>query len=187
MRNPFRAWLKLWMDLACYHGRDVPGPEARTDQLIELWHTDIPGGWHRNPDPQLLDPSVRYRRGDALKGPRAGGEHELEHDVLHPDPSVTQTRCFGDRLIDGINAVPLARDPTGGRAGNVEADLLLLTRNRGADRLLLVEVKTISNNAWYATVENLRQLRYFRPATRPSRSCNSAKCSRPRSQRRWSP
>jgi hypothetical protein len=104
---------------------------------------------------------VRYRRGHVRTGPKVGSEHELEYELLQPDPSLAQTRCFDQRLIDGINAVPLARDPDGRRAGNVEADMLLLTAAGNDHRLLLVEAKTISNNAWYATVENLRQLRLF--------------------------
>lgn len=159
--HPFFAWLERWMELARYHDRDVPDPEARTEQLIALWNSDIPGGWRRGTDPQILDPEVRYRHGDADQGPRADSEHELEFQLLRPDPSVTETRRLGERLIDGINAVPLAHDSQGHRAGNVEADMLLLTAVGADNRLLLVEAKTGSNNAWYATVENLRQLRLF--------------------------
>jgi hypothetical protein len=159
--HPFLAWLKRWMDLARYTGTDVPDPLRRTEDLIALWNSDIPGGWHRGTDNQVIDPTVRYRRGEA-QGPRAGSEHALEYEILSHDPSVTQTRCFGHRLIDGVNAVPLARDPNGRRrAGNVEADMLLLTADGEKRQLVLVEAKTISNNAWYAAIENLRQLRLF--------------------------
>jgi hypothetical protein len=65
------------------------------------------------------------------------------------------------RLIDGINAIPLARDPGGHRHGNVEADLLPLTDAAGEARQLLVEAKTTSGNVWYAVIENLRQLKLF--------------------------
>jgi hypothetical protein len=39
--------------------------------------------------------------------------------------------------------------------------MLLLTEHSGAHRLLLIEAKTRSNNAWYASIESLRQLRLF--------------------------
>lgn len=38
--------------------------------------------------------------------------------------------------------------------------LLLVEGNQGRG-LLLVEVKTTANNAWYAVIENLRQLKLF--------------------------
>jgi hypothetical protein len=69
---------------------------------------------------------------------------------------------FGARLIDGLNAVPLARDVGGRRRGNIEADMLLLTADPAGHRTqLLVEAKTSSNNAWYAAIESLRQLKLF--------------------------
>jgi hypothetical protein len=55
--------------------------------------------------------------------------------------------------------MPLTRDGGGGRSGNVEADLYLLVRHDDGYRLYVVEVKDESDHAWYATVENLRQLR----------------------------
>jgi hypothetical protein len=62
-----------------------------------------------------------------------------------------------------VNAVPLAKDPAGGRAGNVEADMLLLVRaSAGKHRLEVVEVKVTANDAWFAAVENLRQLRLLK-------------------------
>ena len=47
----------------------------------------------------------------------------------------------------------------GRRSGNVEADLVLLLREAGNHRLAVVEVKDGANNAWYAAVENLLQMR----------------------------
>jgi len=44
---------------------------------------------------------------------------------------------------------------------NVEADLFLLKRDANGHRLPLCEVKQSANNAWFALVENLRQLRLF--------------------------
>lgn len=69
--------------------------------------------------------------------PRAGSEHELESQILAPDPSRTPTTVLGGRLIDGVNAFPLARDGAGGRAGNVEADLLLLVESNDSSRVIL--------------------------------------------------
>lgn len=58
-----------------------------------------------------------------------------------------------------MNAFPLVRDSNGGRNGNVEADLFLLVRNSQSYRLILAEVKHSANHAWFAVVENLRQLK----------------------------
>src|SRR3712207_7489533 len=52
---------------------------------------------------------------------RPGGEHALEHEILCPEPNRSETSCLGFPVVDGVNAVPLARDDAGGRAGNVEA------------------------------------------------------------------
>ena len=70
--------------------------------------------------------------------------------------------ALGGKLIDGVNAFPLAYDfESGGRRGNVEADLLLATETGAELRLLLCEIKATANNPWYAAVELLRQLRLF--------------------------
>src|SRR4051812_794246 len=67
--------------------------------------------------------------------------------------------CCAGTIVDGINAVPPARDSTGRRRANVEADLFLLVERQRKYSILVVEVKESSNNAWYAAVENLLQLR----------------------------
>jgi hypothetical protein len=157
----FGEWSQRWMELASYTGRDVPDLERRIEGVCSLWRAAIPSGWERPLDSRLTDPRRRYLRAHASGRPRPGSEHELEYEILTPDPADVPTRCFGGRLIDGINAVPLTRDTKGGRAGNVEADMLLLVEDGGRHRLLLVEAKTGSNNAFFAVVENLRQLKLF--------------------------
>lgn len=160
----FREWARRWLaeDAGAYTGRKVPDADQRIERLMALWHEPIPPGWQRDDDHQLTDPAVRYRRHHKHDMPKARSEHELEYEVLAPDPRATLTLCFGARLVDGINAVPLARDNDGKRAGNVEADMLLLTQTGDmTHRLLLVEAKTISNNAWYAVAESLRQLKLY--------------------------
>ncbi len=53
-----------------------------------------------------------------------------------------------------------------GRAVNVAADMLLLVEDpTGRRRLELVEVKVASNNAWFASLENLQQLGLFKETT----------------------
>jgi hypothetical protein len=141
------------MALASYSGNSVPDATNRMEQLARLWEGPIPGSWQRGVDPQLLGP--RYRRGD-LNAPHLG-EHTIEHEILcrHLD----QITCFGYRLLDGVNALPLVRDAGGGRSSNVEADLFLLAELNGEYRLILCEVKNGSNDPWYAAVESQRQLR----------------------------
>lgn len=157
----FKGWARRWMELARFSGRELPDAEGRIASVVALWHESIPPGWERERDPLLLDRRRRYRRGnDGVDGVRRG-EHAIEYDLLNPSPAHVATNGLGARLVDGVNAVPLAKDIGGGRSGNVEADMLLLVRDENEYRLLLVEVKTRSNNAWFAVVENLRQLRLF--------------------------
>jgi hypothetical protein len=158
--NSYLNWAASWAAPASYGGAIVPDVDARISKIVHLWNAPVPDGWQREHDPQLLDPARRYRRGD-IAAPTPGSEHELELQILRPDPEIEVTTVLGERLIDGINAIPLARDPEGRRSGNVEADLLLLTSAPGGARQLLVEAKTTWGNAWYAAVENLRQLKLF--------------------------
>jgi hypothetical protein len=98
----------------------------------------------------------RYTRGDEAD-PRSG-EHRIEHEILCQYFDEV-TYCGDCKLIDGVNAFPLVRDSGGSRNGNVEADLLLLVRSTCGYRLVVAEVKHSANNAWFAAVENLRQLK----------------------------
>ena len=159
--DTFAEWSQRWLALARYTGREVPDLERRLEQTCSLWREDIPPGWERPLDARLIDRGRRYLRTHATGHPRPGSEHELEYQILGPDPAEVPTYCFGGRLIDGINAVPLTRDEAGRRTGNVEADMLLLAEDAGGHRLLLVEAKTESNNAFFAAVENVRQLKLF--------------------------
>jgi hypothetical protein len=147
------------MELAGFQGKHVP--EGRVELVHALWREPVPGVWKRDRDPRVLRPETRYCRthtgGEGI--PR--GEHKIEHEILEPAPDLTPTTCFDARLIDGVNAVPLAKDAAGGRAGNVEADMLLLLEDEQHYRQVLVEVKDGSNHPWYAAVEALRQLRLF--------------------------
>lgn len=149
----FAGWAKRWMDLAHYTGPRVPGVSYRIDQLIRLWQAPIPEPWQRGSDSQLL--RGRYRRGD-LKRPHPG-EHTIEYEILcrHFD----HISCYGGILVDGVNALPLTRDVGGGRRANVEADMYLLAKREGAYEAFLCEVKVKRDNAWFAAIESLRQLR----------------------------
>jgi hypothetical protein len=157
----FAEWATQWLAAGSFRGAHVPDESARVMELLRLWGSEIPSGWERTTDCRLLDPSRRYQRQHRHGVPRSGSEHELELEILCPDPAAIATDCLGGRLLDGINAVPLAKDTGGRRAGNVEADMLLLADGPTGPRLLLIEAKTRSNNAWYAAAESLRQLRLF--------------------------
>ena len=133
----------------------LPEPQARIQRVLDLWDEPIPGSWERGFDTQLL--GDRYRRGD-FNRPH-GGEHTIEHEILCGH--FTTVRCLEGKVVDGINAMPLARDERGGRLGNVEADLLLLVEKTGSYHLILCEVKHSANTPWFAAIENLRQLRLF--------------------------
>jgi hypothetical protein len=151
--DSFQAWRNRWDELMDYSGSDLPTPVQRIESLRQLWNQPVPEGWKRRVDQQLL--SDRYRRGD-FNNPNPG-EHQIEHEIL--------IECFneldflGYKVIDGINAMPLTIDSKGGRRGNVEADLFLLLRKNEEHLLALCEVKDKDKNAWYALVENMRQLK----------------------------
>ena len=165
----FAEWSDRWMRLAQHSGRELVDAPSRIDSVLALFDEPVPDGWKRGPDARLLDPQRRYTRSNGGPATRRTGEHALEYELLGPSPAVRVTNCLGQPLIDGINAVPLTKDAAGGRRGNVEADMLLLTASTQDHRLLLVEVKVTSDNAWYAVVENLRQLRLFRLSTETRR------------------
>jgi hypothetical protein len=150
--DTFDMWGRRWLDLARFTGGHLAEPGQRIKEILEHWDAPIPGAWERPIDDQLLE--ARYRRGD-IDSPRAG-EHSIEHEILR---QIEAIRCLDGTLVDGINAMPLTRDETGGRRGNVEGDLFLLMAKDGDYRLVMCEVKHSSNNCWYAAVESLRQLR----------------------------
>jgi hypothetical protein len=152
-RAEFAKWRSRWFDQAKYQGRNVPEVDSRIETLLDLWRVPVPGNWQRRIDSQLL--GQRYRRGDV--GAPHNGEHRIEHEIL-TDP-ITNVRCMGGVVVDGINAMPLVYDATGGRSANVEADVLLLLRDGRSHRLALLEVKYDADNPWYAAVENLLQVK----------------------------
>ena len=149
----FAIWADRWMATARHSGPSILDVTRRIDQLVRLWKEPIPGRWERGADSQLM--GERYRRGNRYTARR--GEHVIEYEILHQH--FQRITCEGYNLIDGINALPLVCDSGGGRRANVEADMLLLGKRSGNFRLFLCEVKVESNNAWYATVESLRQLK----------------------------
>jgi hypothetical protein len=163
----YKDWAKTFLCQGGYESSEVPDVDARIDQIVELAGSVPPvDQWERDGDRRLRDQHKRYLRGETRrtgKGPhRPRGEHLIEHNILTPDPKVTSTTSLGLPLVDGINAVPLAKDHVDRtRAGNVEADMLLLVGESSQLQLQLVEVKASSNNTWFAVVESLRQLLLF--------------------------
>ncbi len=138
-------WAERWLKLASFDGPSFDNGFAdRNEQILELWCGPIPGDYERRgADKRVLGPG-RYTRSHRHGKPRPNSEHEVEYQALEA-PLKT---CFGEKIVDGVNAPPLARDPKGGRRGNVEGDLLLLTK-RGSDyRQYLLEVKVGSNHAY---------------------------------------
>jgi hypothetical protein len=158
----FESWAQEWLRLGSYSGPHLGDVDARIESIVNLWHQPVPGGWERDDDPALLDPSRRYRRSHPGRPGGPVREALIEHEVLSPSPAVTETTCLGFRLVDGVNAVSLQRSRASSRrSGNVEADMLLLTQDAVTYRALLVEVKVTSDTPWFAAVENLRQLRLY--------------------------
>lgn len=157
----FDQWSKQWMEPASFPGPHLTDSPVRIESILETWDLPIPGSWQRGVDQQLLGPC--YRRSDVAR-PNPG-EHTIEHEILSDLGSVV---CLGGRVVDGINAMPLARDEAGGRLGNVEADLMLLLNRGGIYCLAVCEVKSDTNNSWYAAIECLRQVKLLQnsPAAR---------------------
>jgi len=61
-----------------------------------------------------------------------------------------------------VNGLPLVADRGGGRADNVEADLVLFYRTNAGVYGVIGEVKHDANNVWYAVVQNLLQVKLAR-------------------------
>lgn len=162
----FAQWAKDFMDRGRYETDTVAEVDRRIREVVRLRDL-LPSAqqWERERDERLHDKNKSYLRGQTRSkkdGPHVPrGEHLIEHTILCPDTSVKRTTSLGLPLIDGINAVPLAKDRNGGRSGNVEADMLLRVGDGSDQQLQLVEVKDKSNNGWFAVVESLRQLMLF--------------------------
>ncbi len=155
----FAAWRDHWQKLASFEGAHLPDPESRIEQVLDFWQEPIPGKWQRERgwDTDKWKDSP-YRRRD-LEVPRAG-EHTMEREILIDRRG--KITLLGAPLLDGVNALPLSCDFTGGaRRGDVEADLLLLCHAAGSYRLALCEVKASADDPWFAAVESLRQMRLF--------------------------
>jgi hypothetical protein len=150
----FIAWWQRWEDLWVYKGVHLPDCDTRIAEILKLSQSPVPGSWKRNEDRKRLR-AFRYTRSD--KGRPNPGEHRIEHEILcgYFDKAVV----LGAKLIDGVNALPLVKNPGNKRLGNTEADLLLLTEKPCGYQILVGEVKAKNGNAWSALVENLRQLR----------------------------
>ena len=154
----FESWAARWMELAKFSGPHLREATQRITQVLDLWAEPVPGFWKRGMDQQLL--GKRYRRGDSNS--RRSGEHVIEHEILS---QLEYVRCLEGDAVDGINAMPLARDEFGGRRANVESDLLLLVQEENTYKLVNCEVKDFSNNCWYAAIETLRQLKLLQLST----------------------
>lgn len=152
--SEFAEWAKRWIKLASYPQAEFPANERRIEQVIDLWHEPVPPGWEREVgrDARLMTPK-HFTREIAKGEPKK--ELAIEAAVLAD--GVPPTEFMGEPIIDGVNAVPLVKGERG--MGEVEADLVLLTGEGARRRLVVVEVKVDANHAWYAAVENLRQVK----------------------------
>ena len=152
--SEFADWAARWMELASYAEAEFPAEEGRIEQVLALWDEPVPDGWIREAgrDGRLLT-GKRFTRKIAKGEPK--NELAIEAAVLAD--GVPPIEFLGEPIIDGVNAVPLVK-ARGGR-GRVEADLLLLIGEGDRHRLAVVEVKVNANHAWYAAVENLRQVK----------------------------
>lgn len=147
----FEKWNRAFSDEARFSGEHVPDVERRIERLAVAWRAPLDPRWLRDVDEDAKWDEAGYRRGDKERPPR--GEVAIEREILLNRASVD---CLGETMVAGANAVPLCA-----LGRKVEADLLLLTRGRAGFRQHVVEVKVSNENAWFAVVEHLRQLRLF--------------------------
>jgi hypothetical protein len=170
MSNNFSNWYDEWTKLARFNGPYLPDMECRIRAVSDLWSKDLPcNGWKRDFDKgdfdrprNLCTPGIINRRSDQEKP--NNGEHQIEMDIINNQEVVICFSCFkGELRFEPIvTAFPCAKDSAGGRKGDVEVDLLGICKSpAGAIHPLICEVKSKSNNPWYALVENLRQLKLF--------------------------
>ena len=72
-----------------------------SESSVRQWQKPITGSWQRRVDMQLR--GKRYRRSD-IDAPNLA-EHTIEDEVLCRQ--LEQVSCFGNRVLDGVNALPL--------------------------------------------------------------------------------
>jgi hypothetical protein len=158
---PFETWLQSWMELARYKGSHLPDPTKRIQQTIDLWTQDMPTGWQRQdlPKHRFVPNTREYTRGNP-SSQKEGSEHELEKELFLAHRPTGAGILFKPRtqFIILANAYPLAIRKT------VEADALGFATGPAGNELFVIEIKTRSNNAWYAGLESLRQLKLLTSA-----------------------
>lgn len=167
----FQEWRRHWCDQARFTSPTVPDVDERIKTIIRLWGEEVPGSWHREMDDLrclrkgiLCEPDQVYTRGDKTEKNKKP-EHQIEWDVIQAKPRLC-TSPAAKHFEIVVNAFPLVKNRDGGQEGKVEIDLLgLLTMEAlGKPRYfpVVLEAKATANNPWYATVENLLQLKLFR-------------------------
>lgn len=146
-----KQWNEAWAELMNFDGDEIPNPRPRIGMLLNLWAEVVPPEALRiglKIRPELLNPSIRYNRGNNDRSKRA--EHIIENQILTID------NLLNNEIIDGLNALALGRGQIGdGSRNKVEADLALVTSRN----IIIGEVKVKANNPWYALIENLKQLK----------------------------
>lgn len=149
-------WHESWKELMWYKGRELQNSDEKISKVIQHWAQPIPEEAlveSLSIRKRLLDNNLRYTRGYGASANR--GEYALERQILLESHPYGQTK-----LIDGINGVNLGRGIVGQRRKHaVEADLLLVEHHKQGMRLIVGEVKKSDQNAWYAVIENLRELK----------------------------
>lgn len=181
----FVAWARSWTwtptkqhsteaqpGVGVLRGAVLEDEARRTEMVMDLWRKlgAVNYRWQREMSALLASKraidvrrrtrSWHYVRDDHNSATRSlsAPEHDLEWNVI--DAFAGGLHSLGARIIDVVNAVPLTKIK-GGRAGNVEIDLVFLVEDEVGHSLQLIEAKKGSNNAWFAVVEALRQLALF--------------------------
>lgn len=149
--DSWECWNSEWNRVITIHGSGFEVAKDHIRDIQALWAKPVHRSWlrHGQVDDARWPNGTSYRRGDVVDP--AAGEHAIEAEILNNLGEVT---WLGESLADGLNAVPLTVS-----GGGIEGDLLLLAKRGSAYGIDLTEVKHSSNNAWYAVVENLRQLK----------------------------
>ena len=166
-RHP-SAWRKRILEReGRFPGANLTDIAGRIDRLLQFLNEPVKEEWLRGVEDKLWQEEngglLRLRRGRRSASKEIAhrnGERDVEFRVLGSDAD--KVKCLDGQLIDGVDAFPLVKDKT------IEADMLLLMQHGGGQyRLLLTEVKIDNENAWYAVIENLLQLKLLQAHQQP--------------------
>jgi hypothetical protein len=156
MSISYREWSAKWAQERQYSGIQISTQALplRIKNVLNLWNIETPLAWERQDWAFLKQRG--FRRGDE-DNPQP--EHKLEKELF----AIPTWEVKGGN--ERMNFIPELNEISFGnqRSGQRKIDVLAILKINDRPIPLAIEMKgKITNNCWFAVVENLQQLRLLR-------------------------